>query len=151
MRCRNQDCVIYQKPLLTCISFSRAEEACLCILVLVYGFQLVTPSVSCFNSCFHLAATPEDNREALHHHRIWPVFCLFVFQQTINKWYVSKIPCIFSFAISIVLLEISADVLLIYHPAFQMDDIPFPHRVEAALFSAYNPPANTSTAICIGQ
>ena len=153
MRCRNQDCVIlgYQKLLLRCISLSRAKEARVCILDLVCGFQLVTPSVSCFNSYFHLTASTEDNREALHHQRIWPVFCLFVFQLTINKWYISKIPCIFCFAISIVLLKISVDVLLIYHPSFQKDDIPFPLRVESALFSAYNPPVNTSTAICIGQ
>lgn len=63
----------------------------------------------------------------------------------------SKIPSIFWFAVPIVLPEVSAYVLLIYHPAFQEDDISFPSGVESVLFSAYNPPANTLTAICIGQ
>lgn len=63
----------------------------------------------------------------------------------------SKIPSVFWFAVPVVLLEVSADVLLIYHPASQKGDIPFPHGVESVLSSAYNPPVNTLTAICIGQ
>lgn len=58
----------------------------------------------------------------------------------------SKIPSIFWFA-----AEVPADVLLIYHPASQKDDISFPPGVESVLFSAYNTHANTLTAICIGQ
>jgi len=80
-------------------------------------------------------------------HRFACLFvCLFVFQLRINKQYPSKIPYIFYFAISIVLLEISADILPIYHPTSQKDDIPFPRGVKSALYSACTP-----TAIGIGQ
>lgn len=154
MQCWNRDCVIleYQNPPLPCISLSRAEKACFCTLDLFCGFQLVTPSVNCLNSFFPLTATTEGNTEALHQCFGWLVgwllACLLAFQLTINKWYLLYI---FWFAVSIVLLEISVDVLLVYHLVSQKDDILFPRRVKSALFSAHNPPANTPTAICIGQ